>query len=90
MDYIPMLLNQKWKRKKRKKNNMNLVDKKQQSTINMILIAVGVLTAITGILAYRENKKHNKIAEENLKVEKELKELELALKKDQVRKSGLI
>jgi uncharacterized membrane protein YidH (DUF202 family) len=69
---------------------MNAVDKKQQSTINIILIAVGVLTAITGILAYRENKKHNKIKEENLKVEKEIKELELALKKDEIRKSGLI
>lgn len=69
---------------------MNVVDKKQQSTINMILIAVGVLTAITGILAYRENKKHNKIAEENLKVEKEIKVLELALKRDEIRKSGLV
>ena len=69
---------------------MNVVDKKQQSTINMILIAVGVLTAITGILAYRENKKHNAIAEDNLKVEKEIKVLELALKRDEIRKSGLI
>ena len=49
---------------------MKLIDKSQQKTINYIIVAVGILTAITGILAYRENKKHNKIAEENLKLEK--------------------
>ena len=62
---------------------MKLIDKSQQKTINYIIVAVGILTAITGILAYRENKKHNKIAEENLKLEKEIK------KTDESRYSGL-
>ncbi len=69
---------------------MKLIDKSQQKTINYIIVAVGILTAITGILAYRENKKHNKIKEDNLSLEKEIKTLELALKKDQVKKNGVV
>ena len=43
---------------------MQGIDKQQQLTINIILACVGVLTAVTGIMAYRDNRKHQQVQQE--------------------------
>lgn len=68
---------------------MDLTDRKQQATINVLVGVITLLTAIVGVIAWYENKKHNKINNEVLKLDKEIKTLELAIKKDEALKNGV-
>ncbi len=68
---------------------MDLTDRKQQATINVLVGVITLLTAIVGVIAWYENKKHNKINDEVLKLDKEIKTLELAIKKDEALKNGV-
>ena len=69
---------------------MQGIDKQQQLTINIILASVGVLTALTGIMAYRDNKKHQKVQQELFAIDREIKMLNLANEKAKARQSGLV
>lgn len=63
---------------------MNLIDLRQQKTINIITAVVGLLTVAVGVLAYMESKKHRKIQKEILDLDKQIKVLELSkLQKEQ-------
>ena len=65
------------------------IDKKQQTYINFILVGVGLVTAIIGIMAYRDNKKHQEMQQDLFAIDKEMKLLKLAQTKAEADKSGL-
>lgn len=66
------------------------IDKQQQIAINIIIAAVSITTAIVGIMAYRDGKKHRKMQEDLFVIDREIKLLQLAQTKDKAQKSGLI
>lgn len=66
------------------------VDARQAKAINIIIVMVTTLTAVVGVLAYLENKKHAKINDEVLRLDKEIKILELAKKKNELRQMSAI
>lgn len=61
---------------------MQGVDKQQQLHINLIIAGVGVITAIIGIMAYRDNQKHQKVQQDLFAIDKEIKLLQLAQAKE--------
>lgn len=68
---------------------MDLIDRKQQQTIQLMAGVVTILATIVGLVAWMESKKHNKLNDEVLKLDKEIKTLELAIKKDVARQNGV-
>ena len=66
------------------------IDKRQQMTINIIIVAVSVATAVVGIMAYRDNKKHQKMQQDLFAIDREIKLLRLAQTREQAQRSGLI
>jgi len=69
---------------------MQLIDKKQQFAINILIATVGVVTAIIGVMAYRDNVKHQKVQQELFGLDGQIKQLELALKQHEAEKKGII
>ncbi len=69
---------------------MQGIDKKQQLAINLIIAGVGVITAIIGVMAYRDNQKHQKVQQDLFAIDKEIKLLQLATAKDKAKENGLI
>jgi hypothetical protein len=68
---------------------MDSVDLKQGRSITYIIATVTVLTGVVGLLAYLETKKHAKIKDEVLALEKQIKTIELALKKNEAVQNGI-
>ena len=68
---------------------MDLTDRKQQGAINIMVGVITLLTAVVGFIAWYENKKHAKINDEVLKLDKEIKTLELAMKREEARQNGI-
>jgi len=69
---------------------MNLTDKNQDYNIIVIASAITILTGFVGVLAYFQSKKHHKINQEVLNLEKEIKILELAQKTKEAKKNGIL
>lgn len=69
---------------------MNIIDKHQNTNILVVIGAVTILTGFVGILAYLENKKHIKMKDEVLNLEKEIKTLELAHKTQKAKSDGIL
>jgi predicted anti-sigma-YlaC factor YlaD len=69
---------------------MNKTDKKQQHTINLLVAGVGIISAIVGVMAYRNNSKHQNIQKEVLAIDREIKLLQLAREKQKAEDDGLI
>jgi predicted anti-sigma-YlaC factor YlaD len=69
---------------------MNAIDKKQQLTINLLVAGVGIISAIIGVMAYRNNSNHQKIQKEVLGIDREIKLLQLARERQRAEKDGLI
>lgn len=69
---------------------MNDIDIKQGKAIQYIIASVTLLTGIVGVLAYLETKKHAKINDEVLSLDKQIKTLELALKKSEAKENGIV
>jgi hypothetical protein len=67
---------------------MNLTDRKQQIAINTIAGVVTILAAAVGLVAYFQKEKHSKINQDILKIEREIKQIELAQKKRQFASSN--
>lgn len=65
------------------------VDVRQQKAINIALVGIGLIGVIVSVLVYLDNKKHAKIKEEVTLLDKEIKVLDLALKKQKVQENGL-
>ena len=65
------------------------VDARQQKAINIALVGIGLIGVIVSVLVYLDNKKHAKIKEEVTLLDKEIKVLDLALKKQKVQENGL-
>jgi hypothetical protein len=68
---------------------MNQVDIRQARAINILIAVITGLTGLVGFLAYRENLKHSKLNDEVLKLDKEIKILELARAKNQMLSNSL-
>ena len=68
---------------------MNSVNTNQSKSISYIIASVTVLTGIIGVLAYLETKKHAKINDEVLALDKQIKTLDLALKKNEAVQNGI-
>lgn len=60
---------------------INLNNKKQPLTLSIIFATVGIITAIVGVLAYRNNRRVQEIQREVLSIDKEIKLLQLAKEK---------
>jgi hypothetical protein len=69
---------------------MASIDKKQQLTINLLVAGVGIISAIVGVMAYRNNTKHQQIQKEVLNIDREIKLLQLAREKQKAEVDGLI
>ena len=65
------------------------IEVKQQKAINMALVGIGLVGVVVSILVYLDNKKHAKIKEEVTMLDKQIKEMDLALKKHELKKTGL-
>ena len=57
------------------------VNERQDRSLSYLIVTMTALTAIVGALAYMQSKKHAKINDEILSLDKEIKTIELALKK---------
>ncbi len=57
---------------------INLNNKKQPIGLSIIFATVGIITAIVGVLAYRNNTKQQLIQKEVLEIDREIKLLQLA------------
>lgn len=68
---------------------MQNIDAKQGKSIGYLIAGITALTGIVGVLAYLENKKHNKINDEVLSLDKQIKTLELEIKKNEARQNGI-
>ena len=69
---------------------MQTIDVKQQKAINLIIAGVGIITAIIGVMAYLDSKKHQTIQQDIFALDTQIKQLELALKKQEAEKKGVI
>lgn len=69
---------------------MDSVDLLQGKKITYLVAFVTLLTGVVGVLAYIETKKHHKLNDEVLHLDKQIKTMELAIKKNQARESGVI
>jgi hypothetical protein len=69
---------------------MKTTDKKQQLSINLLVAGVGIISAIVGVMAYRNNLKHQLIQKEVLGIDKEIKLLQLARERQKAEKDGLV
>lgn len=67
-----------------------LVDKKQQILINLALVGVGLAGAVISALIYYDNVKHAKLRDQVAVLDKEIKTIELELKKDEARHNGIL
>lgn len=65
------------------------IDKKQQTAINVILVGVGLVTAIVGIMAYRDNRVHQELQQDLFAIDKEMKLLKLSQARAEAEKSGV-
>jgi Tfp pilus assembly protein PilN len=63
---------------------MQAIDKKQQSSIILIGAVVTTITAIIGIMAYMDNRKHQKLQEDMFSIDRQLKLLRLAEEKNKI------
>lgn len=68
---------------------MNNLDKKQQMTINLLVAGVGIISAIVGVMAYRNNSKHQEIQKEVLAIDREIKLLQLARERQKAEYDGI-
>ena len=66
------------------------VDAKQGKAIGYLVAVSIILTGVVGVLAYIESKRHSKTNDEILSLDKQIKTLELALKKNEAEASGVI
>lgn len=66
------------------------IDKKQQILINLALVGVGLAGAVISALVYYDNLKHSKLRDDVANLDKEIKLIELELKKDQAKQNGLL
>lgn len=69
---------------------MNLTDRNQDYNIIVMASAITILTGFVAVLAYFQSKKHRKINQEVLNLEKEIKTLELAQKTKEAKKNGVL
>ena len=67
---------------------MDLTDRKQQASINIMVGVITILATVVGLVAWMEQKRHNKLNDEVLKLDKEIKTLELASKKEEAKING--
>lgn len=65
------------------------IDIKQGKAISYLVAISIILSGVVGVLAYLQSKKHSKINEEVLNLDKEIKVLELALKTSQAKDKGV-
>jgi energy-converting hydrogenase Eha subunit C len=65
------------------------VDAKQQKTINIALVGIGLIGAVVSFLVYLDNKKHAKLRDEVALLDREIKVLDLALKKRVAQENGV-
>jgi hypothetical protein len=70
-------------------NSITDIDVKQGKAISYLVAISIILSGVVGVLAYLQSKKHSKINEEVLKLDKEIKVLELALKTNQAKENGI-
>ena len=66
------------------------IDKKQQTQIAMSGLGLTFIGVMVAVLAHLQNKKHAQINEETANINKEIKLLELALKKGEAKAKGVI
>ena len=69
---------------------MNEIDVRQGKAIGYLVAISVILTGVVGILAYLQSKKHAKLNEEVLNLDKEIKMLELAMKTNQAKDNGVV
>lgn len=62
------------------------IDRIQNRNINLLIAAVGALGSIALFMGYIHTKKHSKLQEEVLSIDKEIKKLELEKKRNEVKK----
>lgn len=65
------------------------IDQKQQHLINIALVGVGIIGMVVSVLVYLENKKHSKIKGDIIMLDKQIKELDLQLKQDELKRKGV-
>ncbi len=65
---------------------MQAIDKQQQSSIMMLGAVVGTITALIAIMNYINNHQHQKLEQEVLVIDKEIKLLNLAQAKNNATK----
>ena len=58
-------------------------------TINLLVAGVGIISAIVGVMAYRNNSKHQNIQKEVLAIDREIKLLQLARERQKAEDDGL-
>jgi hypothetical protein len=68
---------------------MKIIDVNQNRALGVMVAVVTIITAFIGTLAYVENKRHNKINDEVLNLDREIKRLELAKKKAEASADGI-
>jgi TRAP-type mannitol/chloroaromatic compound transport system permease small subunit len=66
------------------------IDEKQGKAIGYLVAISIILSGVVGVLAYLQSKKHAKINEEVLNLDKEIKVLELAIKTNQAKDNGVV
>lgn len=66
------------------------IDSRQNTKISLVVAFITILTGGVGLLAYLETKKHNRINNEVLRLDREIKTLELAQKRWQAKKDGVV
>lgn len=60
-----------------------------QRQVNIALTGITLVGVVIAVLVYLDNKKHEKIKEDTLRLDKEIKTLELALKQYEAKKTGV-
>lgn len=58
-------------------------------TINLLVAGVGIISAIVGVMAYRNNSKHQEIQKEVLAIDREIKLLQLARERQKAEDDGI-
>lgn len=65
-------------------------DNKNQLVISAVIAGVGIISAIIGVMTFLHNEKHQKIQQEMFAIDGQIKALELALKRDEAEKKGVV